>query len=67
MSKELLATAVQQIRNFHDAVDRGEVEVVSEYVPLDPDDEADQAYLRVQIKRAGRGMELHTETPPEAA
>ena len=52
--QQLCSEALRQINEYHDAIERGDVETVVEYEPLDMEDEADRAYLRVQQKRAQR-------------
>lgn len=60
-SKKLLSESLRQRRLYEEAIESGAVETVRDYVPLDMTDPADQAYYRVQLKRAERGMELIKE------
>ena len=55
-NQSLLAESVRQIRAYEAAIERGDVETVFEYLPLDLTKEADRAYLKVQKKRTDRRL-----------
>lgn len=52
--QELFSKSVQQINAYHDAIKRGDIKKVVEYVPLDLTKESDRAYNRVQQERLAR-------------